>query len=74
MEPRLTPGWGWLAPIGVEFGLLYSAFRRRLAKAAREALPWTLWALELLLFITAMLVNGAGAFSSVVAATQIDTL
>jgi hypothetical protein len=25
---KLTPGWGWLAPIGVEFGLLYTAFRR----------------------------------------------
>src|SRR5512140_1518719 len=26
---KLTPGWGWIAPIGVEFGLLYTAFRRR---------------------------------------------
>src|SRR5476651_815201 len=25
---KLTPGWGWIAPIGVEFGLLYTAFRR----------------------------------------------
>jgi hypothetical protein len=71
---KLTPGWGWIAPIGVEFGLLYSAFRRRLAKANRETLPWTLWALEILLFVTAMLVNGAGAFTSVVTATQIDNL
>src|SRR5258708_35844740 len=70
---KLTPGWGFIAPIGVEFGLLYSAFRRRLAKAASEALPWTLWALALLLFITAMLVNGAGAFSSLGTVTQIDT-
>src|SRR5579863_483746 len=71
---KLTPGWGFIAPIGVEFGLLYSAFRRRLAKSVNEPLPWTLWALEMLLFVTAMLVNGAGAFSSVVTATQIDTL
>src|SRR5262249_33031082 len=35
---------------------------------------WTLWALEILLFLTAMLVNGAGAFSSVVSATQLDSL
>jgi hypothetical protein len=64
---KLTPGWGWIAPIGVEFGLLYSAFRRRLARTRQEALPWTLWALECLLFLTAMLVNGAGAFTSVIA-------
>ncbi|MEP7285511.1 MAG: hypothetical protein ABI947_07065 [Chloroflexota bacterium] len=71
---KLTPGWGWIAPIGVEFGLLYSAFRRRFAKARQERLPWTLWALEVLLFLTAMLVNGAGAFTSVVTVTQIDML
>jgi len=71
---KLTPGWGWIAPIGVEFGLLYAAFRRRLAKAARQPLPWTLWALEVLLFLTAMLVNGAGSFSSVIAASRLDNL
>ena len=71
---KLTPGWGFIAPIGVEFGLLYSAFRRRLAKERDQELPWMLWALELLLFITAMLVNGAGSFTSVVAATRLDSL
>ncbi len=71
---KLTPGWGWIAPIGVEFGLLYSAFRRRLAKAEKHALPWTLWALELLLFLTAMLVNGAGSFSSVIEVVQLNDL
>src|SRR5438477_13003799 len=55
---KLTPGWGFIAPIGVEFGLLYSAFRRRLVKDTHQTLPWTLWALEILLFVTAMLVNG----------------
>jgi hypothetical protein len=69
---KLTPGWGFIAPIGIEFGLLYAAFRRRLAKAEKEPLPWTLWALEILLFLTAMLVNGAGSFSSVIAAVQLD--
>ncbi|MEO8612997.1 MAG: hypothetical protein ABI690_34205, partial [Chloroflexota bacterium] len=68
---KLTPGWGFIAPIGVEFGLLYAAFRRRLANSQKEPLPWTLWALEILLFLTAMLVNGAGAFSSVVAAVKL---
>src|SRR5258706_5449050 len=71
---KLTPGWGWIAPIGVEFGLLYAAFRRRLANAAKQALPWTLWALEILLFLTAMLVNGAGAFVFVIAAVQLESL
>ena len=71
---KLTPGWGWIAPIGVEFGLLYTAFQRQLVKAQNKSFPWTLWALEILLFITAMLVNGAGSFTSVVAATQLDGL
>mgnify|MGYP001172364241 FL=1 len=71
---KLTPGWGFIAPIGVEFGLLYAAFRRRLAKSENEALPWTLWALEILLFLTAMLVNGAGSFTSVVEAVQLENL
>jgi hypothetical protein len=71
---KLTPGWGWIAPIGVEFGLLYAAFHRRLAHHHSETEAWTLWALEILLFLTAMLVNGAGAFSSVVDATQLTNL
>ncbi|MCC7451629.1 MAG: hypothetical protein IT324_29750 [Anaerolineae bacterium] len=71
---KLTPGWGWLAPIGVEFGLLYAAFRRRLGRDTMEKTAWTLWALEALLFVTAMLVNGTGAFASVVLSTQLDNL
>lgn len=58
----------------MEFGLLYAAFRRRLAKSEKEPLHWTLWALEILLFLTAMLVNGAGSFVSVVEATQLSDL
>src|SRR5258708_10904917 len=71
---KLTPGWGWIAPIGVEFGLLYTAFRRRVARFASEKVTWTLWLLELLLFLTAMLVNGAGAFTSVVSAIDLQQL
>ena len=70
----ITPKWGVIAPIGVEFGLLYAAFRRRLARNREETLPWTLWAMEGLLFVTAILVNGAGAFVSVVSVTDLDTL
>jgi hypothetical protein len=53
--------------------LLYAAFRR-LAKSENEPLRWTLWALEILLFLTAMLVNDAGAFSSVIEAINLNTL
>jgi hypothetical protein len=71
---KLTPGWGWIAPIGVEFGLLYTAFRRRVSHSASERVSWTLWFLEVLLFLTAMLVNGAGAFTSVVTSMNLDQL
>jgi transposase-like protein len=71
---KLTPGWGWIAPVGVEFGLLYAAFRRRLARSDHERLPWTLWALEILLFLTTMLVNGAGSFVSVIEASELNEL
>jgi hypothetical protein len=71
---KLSPGWGWIAPIGVEFGLLYASFRRRLSKAEHTALHWTLYALEILLFVTAMLVNGAGSFTSVVSVTRLQDL
>ena len=74
MFDKLTPGWGWISPVGVEFGLLYCSFQRRLAKAANIGLPISVLALEILLFITAMLVNGTGAFVSVVVATGIDNL
>src|SRR4051812_12793165 len=71
---KLTSGWGWIAPIGVEFGLLYTAFRRRYSKATNEAVSWTLWLLEALLFLTAMLVNGAGSFTSVINSVSLEKL
>jgi hypothetical protein len=67
----LTPVFGWLAPLGVEFGLLYSAFRRKRARQQGERIPAALWALEVLLFITAIIVNGAGSLAAVVAAVGI---
>jgi len=70
----LTPGWGFIARVGVEFGLLYAAFRRRLAQSRDQTLPWTLWAMEVLLFVTSILVNGAGSLVSVVAANHLESL
>jgi hypothetical protein len=69
---KLPPGW--IAPIGVEFGLLYTAFHRRVSRSASETVSWSLWFLEVLLFLTAMLVNGAGAFTSVVTSMNLDQL
>jgi hypothetical protein len=71
---KLILGWSLIAPIVVEFGLLYAAFRRRLAKSEKESLPRTPWALEILLFLTAMPVNDAGAFSSVIEAINLNML
>lgn len=63
---QLTPTFGWFAPLGVEFGLLYAAFRRKRSKQTRDRVPNTVWALEILLFITAIIVNGAGSLIAVV--------
>ncbi len=42
--------------------------------SASEKVSWALWFLEVLLFLTAMLVNGAGAFTSVVTSINLDQL
>ena len=62
---KITPGWGKLAPFGIEFGLLYASFRRRVGQRTFQ-----LTVLEILLFLTAILVNGAGSLEAVVASTQ----
>lgn len=59
---RLTPGFGWVAPLGVEFGLLYAAFYR-MTNGRSTKLNTTL---ERLLFVTSILVNGAGSLTAVV--------
>lgn len=64
---RLTPGWGWVAPIAVELSLLYAAFRRRQIAQSEEAMPSGLRWLEIFAFIVSILVNGAGSFTAVVA-------
>lgn len=63
---QLTPVLGILAPLLVEFGLLYAAFERKKRKQRREPVPQIVWVLEGLLFVTAIIVNGAGAFTAVV--------
>jgi len=62
----ITPRVGYVAPFGVEFGLLYAAFRRR----QLHRVSWQLLTLELLLFVTSVIVNGAGSLQAVIAATS----
>lgn len=63
---QLTPVFGWFAPLAVEFGLLYAAFRRKRSKQTGDKMPLAILFLEVLLFVTAILVNGAGSFQAVV--------
>lgn len=63
---KITPFVGYVSPLGIEFGLLYAAFRRR--QVRQRSLQ--LWVLEALLFFTAIIVNGAGSFEAVVASTR----
>jgi hypothetical protein len=67
---QLTPGAGLVAPLAVEFGLLYAAFRRKKYKVA----PRMVIGLEIFLFITAIIVNGAGSFSAVVSSANLSDL
>src|SRR5260221_4777679 len=56
---QLTPWLGWVAPLFVEFGLLYTAFRRKTLAQQNEKVPGIIWWMEGLLFLTAIIVNGA---------------
>lgn len=67
---QITPGVGWVAPIFVEFGLLYGSFRRRYANMKHETNPFFFSMLSVLLFVVAILSNGAGATIEVAKATQ----
>ena len=62
---KITPDWGRVAPFGIEFGLLFASFRRRVGK-----MTMMLWVLEILLFFTAIIVNGAGSLEAVVKSTE----
>lgn len=62
----LTPGYGGVAPLGVEFGLLYASFSRWQARNEGENVRPLLVVITVLLFITSVLANGAGAFIAVI--------
>lgn len=63
---KITPNFGYVAPFGIEFGLLYASFRRK----QKQRVTIYLFILEVLLFVTAVIVNGAGSFEAVVASTE----
>lgn len=67
---QITPGVGFAAPVFVEFGLLYGSFRRRYARMKNETNPFFFSVLSVLLFVVAILSNGAGAITEVAKATQ----
>lgn len=71
---RLTPGWGFVAPIGVEFGLLYAAFRRKQIKTLGEETPYQLITLARILFTMGIGVNGYGALAAVLHSGGLDGL
>ena len=61
----ITPGWGRLAFIGLELGLLYRSFRGKVAKIKSGSLPGSLIFLAWLLFVSLVVANGVGAFIAV---------
>jgi hypothetical protein len=62
----ITPAVGYVAPLGVEFGLLYTSFRKRqLRSIAKESVPRSVLLLEVLLFVVAIGVNGVGTLQAV---------
>lgn len=60
---RLAPGWGWIAPIGVECCLLYAAYTRRKLNGGLTSI---IRVLEAMAFVASVVVNAAGAFVAVV--------
>lgn len=70
----LTPGWGWAAPIGVELGTIYVAFRRYQLRHDHLRAPLALNILGIMVVAIAFVVNGAGALSAVVDAVGLSAL
>lgn len=66
----ITPWLGYAAPVGVECGQLSLAYMRKYAKANQQRVPLVNYALEVLLFVTAIIVNGAGSLAAVVSASE----
>lgn len=74
MFDMITPHFGFAGVLLCEFGLLYIAFRRKVERKSNGSLPHVIRGLEVLLFITSILVNGAGALIAVTSSTGIDSL
>ena len=70
----LTPGWGWAAPVGVEMGTVYVAFRRYQLKGDKKRSPVSLEVFFVLVVFIAVLVNGAGSLSAVVDGVNLTAL
>jgi len=62
---KLTPGWDWIVTVGVEFGWLYGA----ITICCRTGFMVVVVARSVTV-LTAMLVNGAGVFTSVISVVQ----
>lgn len=63
----ITPAVGYVAPLGIEFGILYTSFYKRQLRAIPRAVPWSVLILEVLLFLVAIIVNGVGTLQAVAA-------
>lgn len=70
----LTPGWGFAAPIGVEAGIVFAAFRRYQLRIDKRTIPLSLRAIGWLMAIVSVVVNGAGTFTAVISAVGLSSL
>lgn len=64
----LTPGFGALAPLGVEAGILYVSFRRHQLLHADKKVPAMINVLLVFSAVISVIVNGAGSLDAVVSA------
>lgn len=71
---RLSPWAGVFAPLVIEFGLLFTALRRKYDRAAKVSTSKTFQILEGLCFVSAMIVNAAGAFVWVASGAGLEKL
>src|SRR5579864_866911 len=74
MFNMLTPVLGLVAPLGIEAGMIYVAFRRYEDKHANRQSAWTVNALGLLVVFVSIVVNGAGSFVAVVDSVNLSGL
>ena len=68
---RVTPVVGVVAPLFVEFGLLFSAANRYKLKLEGSRPHWIAWLFEVLVVVASVFVNGAGSLIAVVSGTVI---